>query len=58
MAKQEQVLIIEPQHELKFRGKLGNACFKLPPMYLSADYWPSLLAHGQAPKFEVLFKDW
>lgn len=22
MAKQEQILVIEPQHELKFRGKL------------------------------------
>jgi len=25
MAKQEQILVIEPQHELKFRGKLRNA---------------------------------
>lgn len=59
MAKQEQVLIIEPQHELKFRGKLGNAWIKLPPMYLRGDYWPSLkLAYGQAPKFEVLFQEW
>jgi hypothetical protein len=34
MAKQEQVLVIEPQHELKFRGKLRNAWIILPPIYL------------------------
>jgi hypothetical protein len=34
MAKQEQVLIIEPQHELKFRGKLRNSWMILPPIYL------------------------
>jgi hypothetical protein len=42
MAKPEQVLIIEPQHELKFRGKLENAQITLQSMYLNDDCWPSL----------------
>jgi len=44
MAKQEQVLIIEPQHELKFRGKTGNLRIRLSLMYLNYLAKP-VLAH-------------
>jgi hypothetical protein len=45
MAKQEQVLIIEPQHELKFRGKVGNLRIRLSLMYLD-DLAKPVIAHG------------
>ena len=45
MAKQEQVLIIEPQHELKFRGKIGNLRIRLSLLYLK-DLAKPVLSHG------------
>jgi hypothetical protein len=35
MAKQEQILIIEPQHELKFRGKIESVRISLSLIYIN-----------------------
>ena len=55
MAKQEQVLIIEPQHELKFRGKIGSLRIRLSQLHLNDLAKPDPMDRSRR---RVLFQVW